>query len=104
MIYIGGKPFVLRDADTPKQNIRRYAGISADRLEQMETRLRDDVVTEAQRCNGLILVHDELGTWLYFCHSFYFDFLFKNSNFCRGRDDCAGVDIGGKGADVARNV
>jgi hypothetical protein len=61
VIYIGGKPFVLRDADTPKQNIRRYSGISADRLEQMECRLKDDLIAEAQHTHGLVLVHDELG-------------------------------------------
>ena len=56
-----GAPFVLRDSENPKQNIRTYAGISAERLEQMESRLKDDVINEAKKCGGLILVHDELG-------------------------------------------
>lgn len=60
IIYINGMPFVLRDSESPKQNIRTYAGISADRLEQMESRLKDDVLKESQRFGGLVLVHDEL--------------------------------------------
>jgi hypothetical protein len=60
VIYISGMPFVLRDSESPKQNIRTYAGISADRLEQMESRLKDDVLKECHRFNGLVLIHDEL--------------------------------------------
>lgn len=56
-----GDPFVLRDAEAPMQNLRTYAGISSDRLEQMETRLKEDILNEAKKCDGLILVHDELG-------------------------------------------
>jgi hypothetical protein len=63
VIYLSGRPFVLREQDVPKQNIRTYAGISADRLEQLESRLKDDIVKEATRCHGLVLVHDELGIY-----------------------------------------
>lgn len=56
-----GEPFVLRDAEIPKQNLRTYTGISSDRLEQLEGRLKKDIVNEAEHCNGLVLVHDELG-------------------------------------------
>ena len=52
---------MLRSNQNPKHNIRTYAGISASRLEQMEERLKDDVLAEARTCSGLILVHDELG-------------------------------------------
>lgn len=59
LIYINGRPFVLRDQDSPFENIRSYAGISASRLEQMELRLKADIAEEAARNNGLLLVHDE---------------------------------------------
>ena len=61
LCYINEKPFVLRHEDKPKQNIKAYAGISALRIEQMEARLKEDVIREAHKCGGLILVHDELG-------------------------------------------
>ena len=61
LCYINDKPFVLRHEDKPKENIKAYAGISANRIEQMESRLKEDVIREAHKCGGLILVHDELG-------------------------------------------
>lgn len=60
IIYINKLPFVLRDSDSPLTNIKRYQGISASRLEQMEARLKEDVIREATKYNGLLLVHDEL--------------------------------------------
>lgn len=60
LIYINGRPFVLRDADSPFENIRSYAGISSQRLELMEQRLKADILEEASRNNGLLLVHDEV--------------------------------------------
>lgn len=60
LIYINGRPFVLRDRESPFENIRSYAGISATRLEQMEKRLKADIVEEAARNNGILLVHDEV--------------------------------------------
>ena len=59
LIYINNRPFVLRDRDSPFENIRSYAGISATRIEQMELRLKADIAEEAGRNNGLLLVHDE---------------------------------------------
>ncbi|KAJ3086244.1 hypothetical protein HK102_013370 [Quaeritorhiza haematococci] len=60
LVYINRKPFVLREMEAPLKNIRRYQGISAPRLEAMEARLKEDVLREASRCNGLVLVHDEI--------------------------------------------
>jgi protein-tyrosine phosphatase len=60
MIYINRRPFVLRDGDNPLKNIRRYQGINSARLEQMETRLKEDILKEVIKCNGLLLVHDEI--------------------------------------------
>lgn len=60
LIYVNGRPFVLRDRESPFENIRSYAGIAASRLEQMELRLKADIIAEASRNNGLLLVHDEI--------------------------------------------
>ncbi len=46
------------------ENIKRYQGISASRLEQMEARLKEDILAEARKNDGLILVHDEIGVFL----------------------------------------
>ncbi|KAI8912645.1 inositol hexakisphosphate-domain-containing protein [Gorgonomyces haynaldii] len=59
MIYINRKPFVIRDSKNPLQNVKTYQGISALRLEQMETRLKEDILQECKQFNGLILVHEE---------------------------------------------
>ena len=61
LIYINGIPFVLRDENLPFTNIASYCGISSDRLEQMEERLRDDILREAAANDGLIVIHDEKG-------------------------------------------
>jgi predicted protein tyrosine phosphatase len=59
VIYINRKPFVIRDAKQPLRNINTYQGIMANRLEQMEERLREDILLELHRWNGLVLVHEE---------------------------------------------
>jgi hypothetical protein len=41
IVYINKYPYVLRDADSPLSNIKRYAGINASRLEAMEDRLKN---------------------------------------------------------------
>ncbi|KAJ1552184.1 hypothetical protein HK405_012326, partial [Cladochytrium tenue] len=75
LIYINWRPFVLRENDSPFQNMRAYQGISGQRLEQvgchdtpmllmhllqMEARLKEDVLKESMRFNNLLLVHDEV--------------------------------------------
>ncbi|TPX58470.1 hypothetical protein SpCBS45565_g07990 [Spizellomyces sp. 'palustris'] len=60
IIYLNRKPFVIRDIEHPLTNIRFVQGISASRLEQMESRLKEDIEKEAARFGGLLLVHDEL--------------------------------------------
>jgi hypothetical protein len=47
MVYINGLPFVLREQQRPMKNLQEYAGIDAERLERMEARLKQDVLTEA---------------------------------------------------------
>ncbi|KAI9144841.1 inositol hexakisphosphate-domain-containing protein [Paraphysoderma sedebokerense] len=60
IIYLNGRPYCLRDEQFPLQNLKTYAGISSARLEQMEQRLKDDIIKESKKYNGLLLVHDEL--------------------------------------------
>ncbi|KAJ3024316.1 UNVERIFIED_CONTAM: hypothetical protein HDU68_008233 [Siphonaria sp. JEL0065] len=60
VIYINWKPFVLRESDNPLQNIKTFQGISGSRLEQLEARLKEDILKEAQRHGNMFLVHDEI--------------------------------------------
>ena len=56
VIYINGEPFVLREASRPFKNLMEYRGIDSMRLDQMEQRLRDDVIQESSKFNGEIIV------------------------------------------------
>ncbi|KAF5366650.1 hypothetical protein D9615_010603 [Tricholomella constricta] len=58
IVYISGRPFVLRDASEP----RRTLSISdrAENLEAIEERLRNDILQEAARYGGVILTHNEI--------------------------------------------
>ena len=62
IIYVNDTPFVLRDHSSPFVNIKSYTGISSKRLESVENRLKADILAEAKRNHGLLLVHDEQGT------------------------------------------
>lgn len=48
LVYISGRPFVLRDASEP----RRTLALSdrAENLEAIEVRLKNDILQEAARC------------------------------------------------------
>ncbi|KAF9485182.1 hypothetical protein BDN70DRAFT_910314 [Pholiota conissans] len=58
IIYISGRPFVLRDASEP----RRTLALSdrAENLEAIESRLKNDILQEASRYGGVILTHNEV--------------------------------------------
>lgn len=60
IVYISGRPFVLRDAAEP----RRTLNISdrAENLEAIETRLKTDILQEATRFGGVVLTHNEVTT------------------------------------------
>jgi len=60
IIYVNGSPLALREADRPLRNISHYAGVDPTRLEEMEKRLKLDVLAEAERNNGLLLIHREM--------------------------------------------
>ncbi|GBF92770.1 paladin [Raphidocelis subcapitata] len=59
VVYVNGRPFVLREQVCPMKNLQEYAGIDATRLERMERRLKEDVLAEAARYGGRILVARE---------------------------------------------
>ncbi|XP_028792052.1 paladin-like, partial [Neltuma alba] len=59
VVYINGRPFVLRDVEKPFTNLE-YTGIDRERAEQMEDRLKEDILLEAARYGNKILVTDEL--------------------------------------------
>ena len=54
---------MLREYADPLQNMVTFQGINSTRLEKVEERLRDDVLKEAKKLGGLLLVHQELGKW-----------------------------------------
>lgn len=57
VVYVGNRPFVLREAERPAVNF----GLSmrANNLEAIEIRLKRDILREAARYGGLIMVHEE---------------------------------------------
>ncbi|PPQ89339.1 hypothetical protein CVT25_003176 [Psilocybe cyanescens] len=58
IVYISGRPFVLRDASEP----RRTLALSdrAENLEAIENRLKNDILQEAMRYGGVVLTHNEV--------------------------------------------
>ncbi|KAG2207019.1 hypothetical protein INT47_008488 [Mucor saturninus] len=59
IIYINGIPYVLRDRYFTLRNIKVYKGITGERLEQLEERLKQDVIREVTNYDGRILLHGE---------------------------------------------
>ncbi|KAL7112367.1 hypothetical protein ACP275_04G000100 [Erythranthe tilingii] len=59
VVYINGKPFVLREVERPYKNMLEYTGIDCERVERMEARLKDDILREAERYQGAIMVIHE---------------------------------------------
>jgi protein-tyrosine phosphatase len=59
IVYVNGAPYCLRREQFSLRNMRDYGGISAERLEVLEERLRDDVVSELHSFGGKLLLHTE---------------------------------------------
>ncbi|XP_074303708.1 uncharacterized protein LOC141638201 isoform X2 [Silene latifolia] len=59
VIYINGKPFVLREVERPYKNMLEYTGIDCERVERMEARLKQDILSESERFGGAIMVIHE---------------------------------------------
>lgn len=58
IVYCNGRPYVLRDASHPFQTLA--LSDRATNLEDIERRLKLDILEEARRYNGMILTHDEV--------------------------------------------
>ncbi|PWN26799.1 hypothetical protein BDZ90DRAFT_211139, partial [Jaminaea rosea] len=59
LIYVAGRPMVLRDSTLSLRNIKAYGGISWARLQLLEDRLKADVIHELQQNDGRLLLHSE---------------------------------------------
>ncbi|KAG8748240.1 hypothetical protein FRC10_007629 [Ceratobasidium sp. 414] len=59
VIYIAGRPYVLREASAPKTALQLSE--RASNIEAIEDRLKADILAEAQRFGGLLLTHVEDG-------------------------------------------
>ncbi|KAG9104343.1 hypothetical protein FRC06_003389 [Ceratobasidium sp. 370] len=57
VIYIAGRPYVLREASAPKTALQLSE--RASNIEAIEDRLKADILAEAQRFGGLLLTHVE---------------------------------------------
>eukprot|EP00198_Chlamydomonas_reinhardtii_P010887 XP_001700224.1 predicted protein [Chlamydomonas reinhardtii] len=58
LVFINGNPFVVREADQPFCNLE-YTGIDRSRVEDMERRLKEDILGEAAAFGNRILVKHE---------------------------------------------
>ncbi|KAF9466586.1 inositol hexakisphosphate-domain-containing protein [Collybia nuda] len=58
IVYISGRPFVLRDASEPRRTLP--LSDRAENLEAIENRLKNDILQEATRYGGLVLTHNEM--------------------------------------------
>ncbi|ESL11393.1 hypothetical protein TRSC58_00858 [Trypanosoma rangeli SC58] len=58
ILYVGDRPFVLRNIDAPYVNVE-LTGIAAHKVEEVEIQLMKDVLKEASQQGGMFLVSDE---------------------------------------------
>ncbi len=58
VLYVNGRPHVLRLADQPITNIEA-TGVTTDVVEGMELALKNDMLKEAAERGGRVLLHDE---------------------------------------------
>ena len=58
VIYVNGRPFVLRIVRDPNDNVA-MTGIDTDRVELIEQRLLEEAKRESINNNGVILLHEE---------------------------------------------
>jgi hypothetical protein len=64
IVYISGRPFVLRDASAPRVTLR--LSDRAENLEAIEQRLKLDILSEVAKYGGLLLTHNEAGMLMAF--------------------------------------
>lgn len=58
MIYINNRPYALRNKHTPFTNIE-YTGITCEKVEDMEKRLKQELLTELSENDQSLLLHEE---------------------------------------------
>ena len=58
VIYVKGLPYVLRITKDPVTNLE-MTGIVSERVEQVEARLKADILAELDRFEGRLLLHEE---------------------------------------------
>lgn len=58
VLYVNGKPYVLRMFQEPIKNLET-TGIERERVELMESRMKDDVLNELSLYGGRLLLHEE---------------------------------------------
>ena len=61
MLYVNGRPHVLRLADEPLTNMEA-TGVTTDVVERIECALQRDLRDEAQRRDRRVLLHDEVAS------------------------------------------
>ncbi|GKB85212.1 paladin isoform X1 [Tanacetum coccineum] len=62
VIYINGKPFVLREAERPYKHMLEYTGINRERVERMKARPKEDILKESERYEGdIMVIHETKG-------------------------------------------
>ena len=59
LVYISGKPYCLRPSGMSLRNTKAFSGISWTRLQQLEDRLKGDVLTELANGDNRLLLHTE---------------------------------------------
>ncbi|KAL0689173.1 hypothetical protein Bca4012_088850 [Brassica carinata] len=59
VIYINGIPFVIREVERPYKNMLGYKGTDRDTVEGVEALLKEDILREAKRYDGAIMVIHE---------------------------------------------
>mgnify|MGYP001988222249 CR=1 FL=1 len=58
LIYINGRPYCVKHRTTPFQNLE-FPGITPAQIDAMEETLRQEILAEAKRNRGRILLHGE---------------------------------------------
>ncbi|VAI05756.1 unnamed protein product [Triticum turgidum subsp. durum] len=58
VVYIKGTPFVLRELDQPVDTLK-HVGISGPMVENIEARLKEDILSEVKQLEGRLLLHQE---------------------------------------------
>jgi len=59
VLYVAGRPHVLRLVDRPLENVEA-TGVTTQTVEDMEIKLKRDVLREVRKNEGRILLHDEV--------------------------------------------